>query len=133
MSNFRMLTDAINIKAAYIVNVGVNFQIIPKPNANSNEVVLRCVDRLKLILHNDRMQINGSIDLSGLISELDNVEGVQSVAHISLYNINETGYSNTVYDIPSSIKNNIIYPSLDPMIFEIKYPNLDIKGRAIKP
>jgi hypothetical protein len=133
LSNFRMLTDAINIKAAHIVNIGINFVIIPKPDHNSNEVVLRCIDRLKTILHTDRMQINGSINRSSLISELDNVDGVQSVSDIELYNKFGGSYSNVVYDLETAEKNNIIYPSLDPMIFEIKYPDTDIKGRIIKP
>jgi hypothetical protein len=79
------------------------------------------------------MQINGSINRSSLISELDNVDGVQSVSDIELYNKFGGSYSNVVYDLETAEKNNIIYPSLDPMIFEIKYPDTDIKGRIIKP
>ena len=26
---------------------------------------------------------------------------------------------------------NVVYPSLDPMIFEVKYPNQDIQGRVV--
>tara|TARA_A100001201_G_scaffold3475_4_gene7921 strand:+ start:4205 stop:6061 length:1857 start_codon:yes stop_codon:yes gene_type:complete len=133
LSNFRMLTDAINIKAGHIVNIGIDFEIIPQPDFNSNEVLIRCIDRLKTIFHNDRMQINGSINRSSLISELDKVEGVQSVSDIIISNKFDGSYSNVVYDIETATKNNIIYPSLDPMIFEIKFPDSDIKGRIIKP
>ena len=135
LSQYRMLTDAINIKAAFIINLGINFQVIPKPNINSNEVVLRCIDRLKVLLSNDRMQINGPLDISALISELDKVEGVQSVPEFDFENLHlvANGYSGNEYDIEKAIKNNILYPSLDPSIFEIKYPNKDIKGRAVKP
>ena len=62
LSQYRMLTDAINIKSAFIVNVSVEFEVIPQPRFNSNEVLLKCIDHLKIILHNDRMQINGPID-----------------------------------------------------------------------
>ena len=79
------------------------------------------------------MQINGSINRSSLISELDKVEGVQSVSDIIISNKFDGSYSNVVYDIETATKNNIIYPSLDPMIFEIKFPDSDIKGRIIKP
>ena len=135
LSQYRMLTDAINIKAAFIINLGINFQVIPKPNINSNEVVLRCIDRLKVLLSNDRMQINGPLDISALISELDKVEGVQSVPEFDFENLHlvANGYSGNEYDIEKAIKNNILYPSLDPSIFEIKYPNKDTKGRAVKP
>ena len=79
------------------------------------------------------MQINGSINMSELTSELDRIEGVQSVPTIEIQNTTKSGYSNIVYNIQAATRNNIIYPSLDPCIFEIKNPNLDIKGRIVKP
>ena len=135
LSNYRMLTDALNIKTAHIVNIGVEFEIIPRPNVNSNEVLLRCIDRLKYLLSNDRMQINGSINISNLMTELDRIDGVQSVVRLDItnnYDVN-SGYSGNVYNIETATKNNIVYPSLDPCIFEIKYSDSDIKGRIIKP
>jgi len=135
LSNYRMLTDAINIKTAYIVNLGVEFEVIPKPSENSSEVVLRCINELKRILSNDRMQINGPLNISNLISQLDRLDGVQSIPSLEFTNLYDTnaGYSGNVYDIRSATKNGTLYPSLDPCIFEIKYPNQDIKGRVVKP
>lgn len=134
LSNYRMLTDAINIKNAYIVNIGIDFEIVTTPNSNSNEVILRCVNKLKQVFDNDRMQINGTINISNIISELDKIQGVQSVARFEIKNLYDTnlGYSGNVYDIQAATKNNIIYPSLDPCVFEVKYPNTDIKGRTIR-
>ena len=135
LSNYRMLTDGLNLKTAYIVNLGIEFEIIPQPNYNSNEVLLRCIDKLKTLFDNDRMQINGSINISNVVSELDRIEGVQSVPNlkfVNLYDMN-SGYSGNVYNIDLATKNGILYPSLDPCIFEIKYPDIDIKGRIIRP
>jgi len=133
LSQFRMLTDAISIKNAHIINLIVDFEIIPKARYNNDEVLVRCINRLKTLLHTDKMQINGSINMSTLTSELDQIEGVQSVPTIKIENTTRSGYSNVVYNINAATKNNIIYPSLDPCVFEIKYPNLDIKGRVVKP
>ena len=135
LSNYRMLTDAINIKTAYVVNIGVEFEVIPKPNENSATVVLRCVNELQRMLHNDRMQINGPLNISNMISQLDRLEGVQSIPSLEITNLYDTnsGYSGNVYDINAATRNNIVYPSLDPCIFEVKYPNADIKGRVVKP
>jgi hypothetical protein len=135
LSNYRMLTDAINIKTAYIVNIGIEFEVIPTPNSNSNEVLLRCVNRLKQMFDNDRMQINGPINISNVVSEIDRLEGVQSVPRLEIVNLTDMnkGYAGNVYDINAATKNGIVYPSLDPCIFEIKYPNVDIKGRVVKP
>ena len=41
------------------------------------------------------------------------------------------GYSGNVYDIDSATQEGIIYPSLDPSIFELKFPNTDIEGRVV--
>ena len=133
LSQFRMMTDAVNIKDAFIINLGIEFEIIVRPNYNANEVILRCIDFLKTRFNNDRMQINEPIIISSLMSDIDQIEGVQSVVDIEFTNLYDTndGYSGNLYDVDQATKNRIIYPSLDPSIFEIKYPNKDIRGRAV--
>jgi len=135
LSNYRMLTDAINIKTAYIVNVGIEVDIVPVPSYNANEVILTCINKLKQMFSPDRLQINGMINISNITSELDRLPGVQSVAKFEMKNLfdKNLGYSGNVYDMAGATKNGIIYPSLDPCIFEIKYPNADIKVRTVKP
>ncbi len=133
ISQYRMLTDALNIKPAFIINLGVNFEITARPNYNSNEVLLACISRLKTLLSNNRMQINAPIDLAALTVALDQVDGVQSVINFEIYNKTGGSYSSNKYNVESATKNSIIYPSLDPCIFEIKYPDNDIRGRVIKP
>ena len=128
-----MLTDALNIKPAFIINLGVNFEITTRPNYNSNEVLLACISRLRTLLSNNRMQINAPIDLAALTVALDQVDGVQSVINFEIYNKTGGSYSSNKYNVESATKNSIIYPSLDPCIFEIKYPDNDIRGRVIKP
>jgi hypothetical protein len=135
LSNYRMLTDAINIKTAYIINVGIEVDIVPVPSYNANEVILTCINKLKQMFDPDRLQINGLINISNITSELDRLPGVQSVAKFEMKNLfdKNLGYSGNVYDMVGATKNGIIYPSLDPCIFEIKYPNADIKVRTVKP
>ena len=41
------------------------------------------------------------------------------------------GYSGNFYDINSALKDGILYPALDPSIFDVKYPNADIKGKVL--
>jgi hypothetical protein len=134
LSQYRMLTDAINIKDAFVINIGINFELIARPNYNSNEVVLRCINYLKNKFNNNKMQINEPLILSSISSELDGIEGVQSILNVELVNLYDVdaGYSGNYYDVKGATKNKILYPSLDPCIFEIKYPNKDIKGRVVK-
>jgi phage-related baseplate assembly protein len=133
LSSYRLLTDGINIKDAYIINVGVDFEITPLPNYNANEVVLKCINKVKNIFDIKKWQINQPILLSTLRVELDKVEGVQTVKKVEITNKfdQNEGYSGNIYDIPQATKDGIVYPSLDPSCFEVKYPDKDIRGRTV--
>lgn len=132
MRQYRMMTDGINIKDPSIINIGIDFEIITRPDQNSNEVLAKCIKRLTEIFDNDKMEINAPIILSKLYTELDKINGVQTVQKLliaNLYDINQ-GYSGNFYDIESATRSGIVYPSLDPCVFEIKYPLRDIRGRV---
>ena len=62
-----------------------------------------------------------------------NTKGVQSVLSIKINNLYDStnGYSGNVYDLGTAERKGIIYPSLDPSIFEIKYPDTDISGQVV--
>ena len=134
LSQYRMINDFIKIKDAFIINIGINFDIIPLPRFNNNEVILRCISALTSFFNIDKWQINQPIILRDLYILLDKIEGVQTVKNIEI--INKIGdpntyYSNFGYDIKGATINNTIFPSLDPMIFELKNPEVDIKGRIV--
>ena len=133
LSQHRMLTDAINIKSPFIVNLGVEFEIIPNSTANNSDVLLRCIDYLKSALSNDNMQINQPLIISQYMSALDRIEGVQTVSSFKFVNKYDTtaNYAGNIYDIPTAIRNNVLYPPVDPSVFEIKFPNQDIKGKIV--
>ncbi len=133
LSQYRMVNDSINIKDAFIINIGVNFDIIVLPNYNSNEVLTRCILAMQDFFAIKNWQINEPIILRDLYVILDEVDGVQTVKNITISNKVGTalGYSEFAYDIPGATVNNVVYPSLDPMIFEVKYPNTDIQGRVV--
>lgn len=130
---YRILTDAVNIKDAFIINIGINFEISVLPNYNSNEVLLNCISALQSLFDTDKWQINQPIIKSDITTTLANVKGVQSVVGVSFSNLYDStfGYSGNIYDLNSATKNGIVYPSLDPSIFEVKFPTRDIKGRVV--
>jgi len=61
---------------------------------------------------------------------LANVEGVSSVPSLIITNKCGGVYSPNSYNIAAATKDKIVYPSLDPSVFEIKFPSSDIKGRV---
>jgi len=132
LAPYRMLTDAITIKNAFIINIGIEFEIIPLPGFNSNEVLIKSIDRVREFFHIDNMQINQPIILADIYTELASIIGIQSITNLTIVNFYDTqqGYSGNLYDIQQATRDSVIYPSLDPSAFEIKYPNSDIKGRV---
>jgi len=133
LSQYKMISDSISIKDAFIINIGINFEIITLPGANSDETVLKCIIALQNEFNIDRWQINQPIILKNIFTLLDQIQGVQTVKTIQIVNKIDSnlGYSDFAYDIKAATDNNVIYPSLDPMIFEVKYPNTDIQGKVV--
>jgi hypothetical protein len=130
MSYYMPLTDALNIKDAFVVNIGVNFDILVRPNYNSRDVLLACNNALQDHFDISKWNINQPINISTIYSLLDRVVGVQTVSKVEIINKQGGNYSQYAYDIKGATRNNIVYPSYDTMIFELKYPNQDIKGRT---
>jgi hypothetical protein len=140
LSEYRMMTDAINLKPAYIINIGCNFDIIVRPNYNGQDVIARCITELISFFNIGNWEINEPIILSDLYNLLDRVEGVQTVKNVEIINKSSFNgitndpnsiYSKYNYDMRAANINGIIYPSLDPSIFELKSPTTDIKGRVV--
>ena len=133
LSQYRVIGDNIEMRDAFIINLGLDFEIIVLPNFNNNDVILSCINALKSYFERDKWQINQPIMIRSLFVLLDRIPGVQTVKDIIITNKAGTtnGYSQYAYDISSATQNQVIYPSLDPSIFEIKYPNIDIKGRVV--
>jgi len=133
LAEYRMINDSIKLKDAFIINIEVVFDIIVLPNFNNNETITKCIASLSDYFKLDDWQINQPILFSDLYVLLDKVEGVQTVKNVSINNLSGEGlgYSSYAYDIAGATINDVVYPSIDPMIFEVKYPNTDIKGRVV--
>ena len=133
LGEYRMLTDAVNIFDAFIINIGIDFDIVVRPQYNNRDVLNRCLTTLNDYFNIDNWQINQPIILANVYTLLDTIEGVQTVQNVDVYNIvgESTGYSKYAYDIKAATINGIIYPSLDPSIFEVKFPGADIQGRVV--
>ena len=133
LSPYRLLTDSVTIKNAFIINIAIDFEIITLPGFNSNDVLLKSIETIKRFFLVDRMQINQPIIFADIYTELASQMGVQSITKLQVYNQwdDQEGYSGNIYDIKQATRDGVIYPSLDPSIFEVRYPDSDIKGRVV--
>jgi hypothetical protein len=128
---FRMVTDAITIKNGFYINIGINFDITVIPGLSNKQVLTDCILALQNYFDIDKWQINQPVIISNVLSTLLSVTGVQSVVKIEFVNKSGGNYSPYSYDVQGAIRSNILYPSLDPSIFEIRFPDLDIQGRVV--
>ena len=134
LNEYRMVTDAINIKDAFYINIGVNFDISIVGGFNNQTVLQDCINNLKNYFNINNWQINRPIVLSEITVLLLQTKGVQSVVKLEITNKQDTTgvtYSTLGYDIAGATRNGNIYPSADPSIFEIRYPDTDIQGRVV--
>ena len=143
LSQYRLLTDAINLKDAYVINIGVQFNIITRRGYNKNDVLFRAIQQVKSFFATEKWQINQPIVLSDLAYQISLVDGVVSIVPpetnnpqknlivITNKHLTSDNYSGNVYSIDESSKDGIIYPSLDPSIFELKFPDTDIEGKVL--
>ena len=139
LSQYRILTDAINIKDGYV------FNIIVKRDYNKNDVLFKSIQKVKEFFAPDKWQINQPIVLSDLAYQISLVDGVVSLVPPEVNNpnrdlilienknssVNGSDYSGNIYDLRTASQEGVIYPSLDPSIFELKKPNSDIEGKVV--
>jgi hypothetical protein len=100
---------------------------------------LRCIDALKEYFNIDNWRINEPIYLSKVYVLLDGIDGVLTVVRpdgngqggLQIINKYNGNYSPNKYDIRLATKNGVVYPPKDPSVFEVKFPNTDIRGRVI--
>ena len=133
IGEYRMITDGVNLIDGFIVNIGVDFEVIVYSNFNKREVITNCLTEMQNYFNIDNWTFNKPINISELELILANVEGVMSVPSVKISNLCgiNGNYSPNRYNIDAATKGKIVYPSLDPSIFEVKFPNKDIKGRAL--
>ena len=133
MSKYRMLTDGLNITNAFIINFGINFEISVFHNYNKKQVLLECIDSVGRMFDIDKISIAQPIELGEIELTLSTISGVKSVISVEAVNltVDDGDYSENEYDIKSAMVGKTIYPSMDPSIFELKFPKKDISGRVV--
>lgn len=133
LQNYKILTDKVNIIDGYIINIGIEFKISVFKGFNKADVLNTCIQSVKSFFDIDKWSFNQPINLSQLNFEIMQNEGVQSVTDITVKNltIDDGNYSPIAYNISIATQNNIVYPSKDPSVFEVKYPDTDIKGLVV--
>ena len=129
LAQYKLVTDTVNIHDAFVVNIGVRYEVVVLPNYNGKDVLAACTEKLKEYFKVDKWSINQPINLASIYTLLDRVKGVQTVKNVEVFNKAGGNYATNEYDVKGATKDNVVYPSYDPSIFEVKFPDTDIEGR----
>ncbi len=134
LNEFRMISDAIDILDAGVVNLGIEFKIAVEHNAVKNIVLQDVLTRLRRYFDIKNFQIDQPIKLDDIRNLIYNNPGVASVIDVRVKSISgtvsERKYSDIKFDVASNTKKNLLIPA-PGSIFEIRYPEVDLIGSAI--
>jgi hypothetical protein len=134
LSRLRMMTDGVDILSGKIINIGLDFGVVISSKMNRSEVLTECLTQLRDHFHTDRMQVGQPIVISEIQTILQSIKGVVSVYKTDVKCLfGQTGqidYSSDVsFDVRGNTENGIIYCP-EGAIFEVKFPENDIKGES---
>ena len=134
LNSYRMISDAIDVMDAEVINLELYFQIVADPSMNKSLLLQSIISDLKNQFQVTKFHIGQPIVISDVVSTIYSKQGVISVDEIkfnNLYgNIKNKQYSPTTFDVELNTKNRIIYPPAGA-IFEIKYPDINIIGKCV--
>jgi len=131
INEYRLVSDSYDIVDASIINIGIDYIISLSKGYNSNSVLSRCNSALKNYLTIENMQVGKPINKTDLVNIVINIEGVDSLSSIIIKNksgmLEERVYENTRMSIQENTSKQKVYPTRGG-IFEIRYPDSDIRG-----
>ena len=116
-----------------IVNIGIDFTIVPAPDTNFSEALMQSILLLQREFDTARTNFNDTIVISEIVSLLQAQKSVLSVPNFKI--VNKTGiadgrsYSSTTYRINDNTYSGILSFGQND-VWELKYPNYDIIGRT---
>lgn len=133
LNEYRLISDALDILDARVINYRVEFDIVTTPTSNKNLVIQSVISSLRNLLNIENFQIDEPLISADMINTIINTPGVLSLNQLKIKNIfgqdGSRTYSGTSYNIDNNtIKGMVVGPP--GSIFELRYPSTDIIGNA---
>jgi len=134
LNEFRLISDAIDILDARVINFRVRFSIFVNPNSNKSATLQSVISRISNLMNIKNFQIDQPILISDIQNVIINTPGVLTLVDLKIENLNgtiqEREYSNISHNVKQSTRRGVVYGP-PGSIFEMKYPQNDIIGTAL--
>ena len=131
LSEYKLITDSVDILDAKIINFGINYTIMVDPNYDKLEIKNKVDEQLKFI-YSFAPQIGETFNVLDIYRNIQKITGVLDIKDIKILNKTGVGYSQTPFNVEqntSSDGNTILIPR--NTIYEIKFPSRDIIGKVL--
>lgn len=126
---YKMVNDTIDILDASIVNFSIVYTLMADLNTNRFTVLNRANAALRQFILEHSYDIGESIQLTDLYKVLQGVKGVVDVIDLQIENQSGGQYSDVSYDMSANLSpDGRRVTATNNMVFELKFPNVDIKG-----
>ena len=124
----KMISDTIDILDTKIINIGVDFTAIAALESNKFDVLSDAVTLLS-DYYNKKFEIGQPFYVSDIYSQLNKMRGIIDVTRVKIVQKTGANYSSEAIDIADLYSSDGSYIAAPKnVIFEIKYPDADIKG-----
>jgi len=131
LNEFRVVSDALDILDARIINIGIEFEVVSSPGSNKTVVAQRAITNIGQLFTQSKSNIDQPISISDIQNTLLNSEGVMSLISLDIINlygqIEDRVYSDVPFDIKANTAQQIVVGP-PGTIFEMKYPESDIRA-----
>jgi hypothetical protein len=132
LNKYRMINDTIDVLSGKVINIGINFKVLPELDVNRYELLDACVQKLKDEYINIKFNVGEAIYISEIYKLLNEVPGVVDTTEVELVNKFGGLYSNYVFNIDSNLSDDgrfLIVP--EDAAVEVLLPDTDILGAVI--
>jgi hypothetical protein len=134
LNPYRMISDSIDIMDSQIINIELTFEVMIDPLLNKQTVLQQALNRLNSFFRVQNFHIDQPIIIEEVRNSITAVRGIISLNALNFTTLvgtvaNRT-YSDRTFDISSNTYKDVIFPP-EGGIFEMKYPNVNIIGKAI--
>lgn len=133
LNPYRMISDAIDVLDARVVNLSFSFDVLIDPALNRTIVIQNVLTKLQKYFNISNFHIDQPLVMSDLSNLIFQVPGIVSINQLMFNNIsgivNNRQYSNSTYDIASNTRLGLVFPPVGG-IFEVRYPEVDLIGKA---
>ena len=128
LNHYRMINDTIDILDARIINIRVNFVAVVDYNQEKIEALAAAITRIEEMFA-EKADIGQPIYISKIYDILNNLDEIVDVTDVKITNESGGLYSDQVLNLKQymSADGRILYAP-ENTVYELKYPDLDIKG-----